>query len=338
MAHASLLNDNLAHKLVLALVHDNTIPSSQYTAVLGKIVDVLANVRAAHPEEVTPASASNALTAKDALAIAQGSMDSSGGYRDDPKAIFAFKQGIKAVCEAIERQMRDGNNSFSAARHAAESALMLYSNHSTSITQFGSGWSCSEKEDALAREDGAKTANLLLEAAEQHGLADGQVFAAHLIGTRRPLAASPQKEGISEARGEELMAHLEEGISSPAAEYLRARILAGDKQAALAALEEESMSGQNAEDLYAYCRQKWLGKRLALVEVPVELAEDIVRKNMPSTDEFDGFGPDYVVRQGNGVTTAYVTERAGRLWFSLGGLDRVEVKDVPQIWMVVELP
>lgn len=326
MAHASLLNDNLAHKIVLALLQDGALPSARYTDMLARVVAVLTDVRASHSELTASDSGAESLTATDALAITSGCLDNSGGYRDDPVAAAAFKQGAEKVYNAIELQARDGFTSFDHAVLAAETVLTeLYAQLDSNVA------------GASERYDGAKTAHLLLEAATHYGLSDGQVFAAHQIGTRRPIGAAPQAAAVSAERGEQLIADLEEGIASPAAEHLHSRILAGDKNAALKALAQERMTGPDAEDLYAYCRQKWLGKRLTLVEVPREQAEEIVRKNLPSEEVFDGFGPEYIVRRGESVVTGYAMEQRGRLWLSIAR-DRIEVKDVSQLWMVVELP
>jgi len=326
MAHASLLNDNLAHKIVLALLQEGALPAARYTDILARVVDVLAEVCTSDSASTAGSAGAAGLTATDALAITSGCLDNSGGYRDDPAAAAAFKEGATKVYDAIGLQARDGFTSFDHAVVAAETVLTeLYAQLEAN------------EAGASERYDGAKTAHLLLEAAEHYGLSDGQVFAAHQIGMRRPLRATAQEIEVSQDRGEQLIADLEEGIASPAAEHLHSRILAGDKKAAMKALAQERMTGQDAEDLYAYCRHKWLGKRLTLVEIPKDQAEEIVRKNLPSEEVFDGFGPEYIVRRGESVVTGYAMEQQGRLWLSISR-DRIEVKDISQLWMVVELP
>jgi hypothetical protein len=337
MAHASLLNDNLAHKLVLALLQDDTLSAARYTDLLGRVSQVLTEVRNAHPEPVEVASGADALTAYDALAITSGCLDNSGGYRDDPEAAAAFKQGAKGVYDAVDLQARAGGTSFENALFAAKSALSRFENYHFSSTNFYNLHSDADKAAMLARCDGAKTAYLLLEQAAVYGLADGQVLAAHQIGTKRPLCPVPPQTTVSEERGEQLLDALEEGIASPVAQDLRSRILAGDKVGALEVLSDERMTGQDAEDLYAYCHQKWLGKRLAVVEVPPEHAEEVVRKNLPADGVFDGYGPLYLVRRGKSVETSRARKSGNQLCFNLSR-DDIEIKDVKQLWMVVELP
>lgn len=324
-ADLSLLNDNLAHKLVLALLQEDAVQAASYTQLLGQVQQVLSDVRAAHAGAGSVPPETAVLTATDALAITSGCIDNSGGYRNDTNAAMAFRRGLIAVENAIRAKMFTGKCTFEHALAAAE--YMVREHRPT------------RDDDAYGNAvyDGANTAFLRLSAASRNGLSDPEVLAAHRIGTLRPLVPAAVAHTVSGDRGEDLLAQLEEGIASPPAQALRSHILAGQKEDALAILAEERMVGKDAEDLYAYCRQKWLGKRLALVEVPFEQMEEIVRKNLPSNDEFAGYGPDYLVRRGNAVANGYATERNGRLWLHLSR-DRVEVKDIPQLWMVVEQP
>lgn len=322
MEHPSLLNENLAHKIVQALIKDGAILPENYGAVTARVLQVTDEVRTTGLDFGGAAG----LTGPDALAIVSGAADDQGSYRNYPHMVPAFQRGMRAVNDAIRNKLLSGRCTFTQAYEVARDTL-----DSLRPTEYGL--------EAEAAHEGAKNVFLLLGLASRYGFSDNRVLEAYRRGT---IALNPpvtvDEPAVSEERGEQLIADLEDGIASPAAEYLRSRILAGDKPEALKALADERMTGQDAEDLYAYCRQKWLGKRLALVEVPAEQAEEVVRKNLHSETEFDGYGPNYLVRRGESVMNAFSMERAGRLWLNLGGRDRVEVKDVPQLWMVVELP
>jgi hypothetical protein len=322
MANASLLNDNLAHKLTLALLQDGIILPENYGQVAARVLQITEEVRTSG----LGLEGAAGLTAHDAFTIVAGNTSAMGTYQNYPALIPTFQKGILAVHDAIRAELAAGQRRFEQAYEVAKRTL-----DSLRPIEYNL--------EAQAVHEGALDAFLLLGLASRHGFTDKRVLDAYQRGTAA-LAAPAEAETalvVSEERGEQLIADLEDGMASPAAQYLHSRILAGDKAEALKALAEERMTGQDAEDLYAYCRQKWLGKRLALVEIPPEQAEEIVRKNLPSEDMFDGYGPNYLVRRGESVMNAFSMERAGRLWLSLGGRDRVEVKDVSQLWIVVEL-
>jgi hypothetical protein len=322
MANASLLNDNLAHKITLALLQEGIILPESYGQTAARVLQITEEVRTSG----LALEGAAGLTAQDALTIVAGNTGATGTYQNHPKLVPTFQKGIRAVHDAIHAELAAGQRRFEQAYEAAKRTL-----DSLRPTEY--------TLEAAAVHEGALDAFLLLGLAARHGFTDKRVLDAYHRGSAALTApaVSENASTVSEERGEELMADLEEGIASPVAEDLRSRILAGDKAGALEVLAEERMTGQDAEDLYAYCRQQWLGKRLALLEVPSEQMEDVVRKNLPSTEVFDGYGPRYLVRQGKSVESGYAEERGGRLWLALRR-DRVELSTVPQLWMVVEVP
>jgi len=322
MANPSLLNDNLAHKITQALLQEGVILPENYGQIAARVLQITEEVRTSGLALESAAG----LTAHDALAMVAGNANESGTYWNYPSFIPAFQKGNLAILDAIRADIAAGRRRF---EHAFEAAQRTFD----SLRPIG------HDLEAQAVCDGAHNAYLLLSLASRHGFTDKRVLDAFQRGTAALAAPAVAETGsaVSEERGEQLMADLEEGIASPVAEDLRLRILAGDKVRALEVLAEERMTGQNAEDLYAYCRQKWLGKRLMLVEVPRHQMEEVVRKNLPSTEVFNGYGPKYLVRQGKSVESGYAEERVGRLWLDLRK-DRVELSTVPQLWMVVEVP
>lgn len=321
MEHTSLLNENLAHKIVQALLKDGAILPENYGQVVARVQQVTDEVRTTG----LAFGGAAGLTGHDALAIVAGCANETGNYANYPHLVPVFKQGMLKIQDVIRDELIKGRCTFERVFEVAGSLL-----DSLRPTEYS--------VNAAAIQDGARNAYLMLGLASRHGFTDKRVLDAYHQGTAALQPACPAEEpSVLEERGEQLIADLEEGIASPAAEYLRSRILSGDKAKALEAMAEERMTGQDAEDLYTYCRAKWLGKRLAIVEVPSEQAEELVRKNLPSKDEFDGYGPSYLVRRGDSVVNAYAVDLAGRLWLNLGGRDRIEVKDVPQLWMVIEL-
>jgi len=322
MTQASLLNDNLAHKIVLALLQAGIILPENYGQIAARVFQITEEVRTSG----LALEGAAGLTAHDALAIVAGNANQTGNYQKYPKFVPAFQKGILAVYDAIRAEIDAGHRRFEHAHETARRTL-----DSLRPTEYDLS--------AQAVCDGAHDAFLLLGLASRNGFTDKRVLDAYQRGTATLTAPAEEDNSstVSDERGEQLIADLEEGIASPAAGYLHSRILAGDKPEALKTMAEERMTGQDAEDLYAYCRQKWLGKRLALVEIPQEQSEEIVRKNLQSEDDFDDYGPTFLVRRGKSVVNGFPTERAGKLWLNLGGGDRVPLKDAQQLWMVVEL-
>ena len=140
---------------------------------------------------------------------------------------------------------------------------------------------------------------------------------------------------VSKERGEELLDELQSGMSSPAAQELYQLILADCKDEAIALMGEEGTGGQDAEDLYVYCRYKWASGALVVSEVPLEYAERIINWADPGLDEYSSERPGFLMRTGTGVTSVYVTRDKGQLQFrSARTMEMHGLSEITQLWMV----
>lgn len=182
-----------------------------------------------------------------------------------------------------------------------------------------------------------------MEAAAKAAKKDGEDFegqyraalAAHAKASAGLKRGSSTK--VSVARGEELLEDLQEGISSAAASALFQHILAAEKREALALMRDERMSGQNAEDLYSYCRAKWLGNRLVVVEVPRTQIVGFVQETDAKARQTDTDRPHYLVRQGLNVVPCMPRLQEDPMTF-LTSREELELKDIKQLWLISSQP
>ena len=182
-----------------------------------------------------------------------------------------------------------------------------------------------------------------MEAAARAAQKDGEDFAGQY---RAALAAHSRacagrkptsKTGVSTERGEELLQDLQDGVSSIAAGALFQYILAAEKRSALAIMRDEGFTGQDAEDLYAYCRTKWLGNRLVVVEVPKTRIVGFVQEEDARAQEAGEQRPQYLVRQGLNIVPCLPRLKEDPITF-LTGRDEIELKDVKQLWLISAQP
>lgn len=134
---------------------------------------------------------------------------------------------------------------------------------------------------------------------------------------------------VSNERGEDLLAALEDGMSSLVGRELFQLILEGNKRRTLRMLREEGMDGQDAQDLYAYCRHKWSSKPLAIVEIPRQHVARIAQ-------ETKGYGK-FLVRQGLHVVQASLFSSGrvpGEKVFLLPSGNEIALSEVSQLWTV----
>jgi hypothetical protein len=178
-----------------------------------------------------------------------------------------------------------------------------------------------------------------MEAAAKAAAKDGEDFAgqyraalaayAKATGGRKPA----NKSGVSVERGDELLRDLQGGISSIAAGALFQYILTAEKRSAMAIMRDEHMSEQDAEDLYAYCRTKWLKNRLVVVEVPRTRIAGFVQDEDARAQAANEERPQYLVRQGPNITPCLVRVRDDSLEFITSG-SVLELKEVKQLWLI----
>jgi len=182
-----------------------------------------------------------------------------------------------------------------------------------------------------------------MEAAMRAAQKDGEDFAgqyraalaahAKACSSRKPAS----KSGVSTERGEELLHDLENGLSSVAAGALFQYILAAEKRPALAIMHDEGFTGQDAEDLYAYCRTKWLGNRLVVVEVPKTCIVGFVQAEDARARQANEQRPQYLVRQGLNVVPCLARVQEDPITF-LTSREELELKDVKQLWLISAQP
>jgi len=178
-----------------------------------------------------------------------------------------------------------------------------------------------------------------MEAAAKAAEKDGEDFAGQF---RAALAAhakasagrkSASKPAVPTERGEALLEDLQSGMSSMAASDLYQRILAAEKRAALSIMRGERMSDADAEDLYNYCRAKWLGSRLTLVEVPRTNISEFVQDAATKASQANAARPQYLVRQGLSVVACIPRLQENPITV-LTSRDEIELKDVKQLWLI----
>jgi hypothetical protein len=178
-----------------------------------------------------------------------------------------------------------------------------------------------------------------MEAAAKAAQKDGEDFAGQY---RAALAAYAKatsgrklvnKSGVSVERGEELLRDLQGGISSIAAGALFQYILTAEKRSAMAIMRDEHMSEQDADDLYAYCRTKWLKNRLVVVEVPRTRIAGFVQDEDARAQAANEDRPQYLVRQGLNISPCLVRVRGADLEF-ITSSGVLELKEVKQLWLV----
>jgi hypothetical protein len=163
---------------------------------------------------------------------------------------------------------------------------------------------------------------------------EGQYRAALAAHAKSSVGRKPaSKSSVTVKRGEELLHDLQYGISSIAAGALFQHILAAEKRAALAILRDEGVSDQDAEDIYNYCRAKWLGTRLVVVEVPPTRIAGFVQDEDNRAQAAKDERPQYLVRQGLNIVPCLVRVRDDSLEFITGGTV-LELKEVKQLWLI----
>lgn len=141
--------------------------------------------------------------------------------------------------------------------------------------------------------------------------------------------------GKDMAEGKELYADLMGHIASPPAQALREFVVAGNKKMALSILHSERVSDENAEVLYEYCRTKWLGEAVDLVEVPVESAAAEILRCAAQARAAGAEEPSYVVRYGREIKSVLVYEYGEHIVLYVPGLGPLPLSDVHQFWLQV---
>jgi len=163
---------------------------------------------------------------------------------------------------------------------------------------------------------------------------EGQYRAALAAHAKASVGRKPSsKSSVSVERGEELLQDLQDGMSSIAAGALFQHILAAEKRQALAILRDERISDQDAEDIYSYCRAKWLGTRLVVVEVPKTHIVGFVQDEDSRAQAANEDRPQYLVRQGLNIVPCLARVRNDSLEV-ITGRDVLELKDVKQLWLI----
>jgi hypothetical protein len=153
----------------------------------------------------------------------------------------------------------------------------------------------------------------------------------------RKVASTRGAKAVSAERGEELLADLESGLNSMVARELFQHILAAEKRQALAIMRDERMSDENAQDLYTYCRAKWLDAKLAVVEVPRTSLVGFIREAEEQAQQASKERPQYLVRQGLSIVPCRPYLRNEPMTF-LTSSGEIDLKEVKQLWMVVQNP
>lgn len=139
---------------------------------------------------------------------------------------------------------------------------------------------------------------------------------------------------VSAERGEALLEDLYSGMNSMVAQELYRQILGGERRRALALLNGEHMSEQNAKDLYTYCRAKWLKPKLDVVEVPCANLAEFLREADEAAKKANQDRPNYLVRQGLQIIPARTYFRDDKVTF-LTHADEIDLDEVKQLWTVV---
>lgn len=164
---------------------------------------------------------------------------------------------------------------------------------------------------------------------------EGQYRAALAAHAKASAGRKPAKKAsVSTQRGEELLEELQSGISSPAAGALFQSILTGGKKYALAIMRDERITDQDAQDLYVYLREKWLGTRLAVVEVPRTQVVEFIQETDAKAEQTKSGRPGYLLREGLNVVPCLPRFKGDTLTF-LTNHDEYELKDVKQLWLVL---